>query len=150
MRVVLLHDVPGLGREGEVREVADGFGRNHLLPKRLAELATPALLKKAEAQQRAETRRQLLADAEMASLTQTMDGLELNVKARVGTQDRLYGAITSGDIAEEIHRLTGHDIDKRKIELDEPIRQLGEYEVSVRLSPELVPKVRVVVEEEKG
>lgn len=150
MRVVLLQDVPGLGREGEVREVADGFGRNHLLPKRLAELATPVLLKKVEAQQRAEARRQLLVDAEMASLAQTVDGLVLTVKARVGTQDRLYGAITSGDIVEEIHRLTGHDIDKRKIELEEPIRQLGEYEVSIRLSLELVPKVKVIVEEEKG
>jgi len=149
MRVVLLQDVPGLGKVGEVREVADGYGRNHLLPKRLAEFATPALLKKVEAQQRAEARRQLLADAEMASLAQTLEGLALTVKARVGTQDRLYGAITSGDIAEQIHRVTGHDIDKRNIQLEEPIRQLGEYEVSLRLSQEIVPKVRVIVEEEK-
>lgn len=150
MRVVLLQDVHGLGKVGEVREVADGYGRNHLLPKRLAEFAAPALLKKVEAQQRAEARRQLLADAEVASLAQTLEGLALSVKARVGSQDRLYGAITGGDIAEEIHRLTGHDIDKRKIELEEPIRQLGEYEVSVRLSQEIVPKIRVIVEEEKG
>lgn len=150
MRVVLLKDVPGLGKEGEVKEVADGYGRNHLLPKRLAEFATPALLKKAEAMQRAEARRQLTVDAEMVNLAHTLEGLALTVKARVGTEDRLYGTITSGDIAEEIHRLTGHDIDKRKIELEEPIRQLGKYEVSLRLSPEIVPKIRVIVEEEKG
>jgi large subunit ribosomal protein L9 len=150
MRVVLLQDVPGLGKAGEVREVADGYGRNHLLPKRLAEFATPTLLKKVEAQQRAEAQRQILADADMLSLAQTLEGLAITVKAKVGTQDRLYGAVTSGDIAEEIQRLTGHDIDKRKIELEETIHQLGEYKVLVRLSPELAPKIRVFVEEEKG
>jgi large subunit ribosomal protein L9 len=150
MRVVLLQDVPGLGAVGEAKEVANGYGRNFLIPKGLAEFASPAVLRRVEAQRQALVRRQLLADAEVVNLANTLEGLEVTVKARVGTMDRLYGAITSSDIAEGIHRLTGREIDKRRIELGEPIRQLGEYEVMVRLSKELVPKIRVIVEEEKG
>ncbi|MBE0415816.1 MAG: 50S ribosomal protein L9 [Dehalococcoidia bacterium] len=150
MRVVLLQDVSGVGKAGEVKEVADGYGRNFLLPKRLAEFASPSLLKRVEEQHQAQARRQLLADAELVSLAQTLEGLEVAVKAMVGAQNRLFGAITSSDIAEGIHRLTGQDIDKRKIELEEPIHFLGEYEVLVRLSKELLPKIKVIVEEEKG
>jgi large subunit ribosomal protein L9 len=146
MRVVLLQDVSGLGKAGEVREVADGYGRNFLLPKKLADFASPSLLKRVEEQRQAETRRQLVADAEFLSLAQALEGTEVVVKAKVGAQGRLYGAITSSDIAEGIHRVTGQDIDKRKIELEEPIHQLGQYEVVVRLSKELVPKINVVVE----
>lgn len=150
MRVVLLQDVPRLGKAGEVREVADGYGRNFLLPRGLAEFAFPSLLKRVEEQRHAEEQRHLLADAETAGLAQTLEGLTVIIKARIGAQDRLYGAITGGDIADEVHRLTGQDIDKRKIALDEPIHQLGEYEVSVRLSKELMPKIRVIVVEEKA
>ncbi|MFQ5924687.1 MAG: 50S ribosomal protein L9 [Dehalococcoidia bacterium] len=150
MRVVLLQDVPGLGRAGEVKDVASGYGRNFLLPRRLAEFATPAVLNRVEAIRQAEEKRQSQAEVEIVSLGQTLEGLEVVVKARVGAMDRLYGAITSGDIAEEIHRISGQDIDRRKIELEEPIRQLGEYEVLVRLSKELVPRIKVIVEEEKG
>lgn len=150
MRVVLVQDVSGLGEAGEVKEVADGYGRNFLLPRGLAEFASPSLLKRVEEQRHAEEHRQLLANAETVSLAQTLEGLVVTIKAKIGAQDRLYGAVTSGDIADEIHRLTGQDIDKRKIELDEPIHQLGEYEVSVRLSKELGPKVRVIVAEEKA
>ncbi len=150
MRVVLLQDVSGLGKAGEVREVADGYGRNFLLPKKLAEFASPSLLKRVEEQRQAETRRQLVADVEFLSLAQALEGTQVVVKAKVGAQGRLYGAITSSDIAEGIHRVTGQDIDKRKIELEEPIHQLGQYEVVVRLSKELVPKINVIVEGDNG
>jgi len=148
MKVVLLQNVAGLGEAGEVKEVADGYGRNFLLPKGLAEFVSPSLLKRAEEQRHAEERRQLTANAEMTDIAQTLEGLAVTIRAKIGAQDRLYGAITSGDIAEEVQRLTGQDIDKRKIELDEPIHQLGEYEVSVRLTKELVPKLKVIVAEE--
>ncbi|MCK4362118.1 MAG: 50S ribosomal protein L9 [Dehalococcoidia bacterium] len=148
MKVVLLQNVAGLGEAGEVKEVADGYGRNFLLPKGLAEFASPSLLKRAEEQRHAEERRQLTANAGMTDIAQTLEGLAVTIRAKIGAQDRLYGAITSGDIAEEVQRLTGQDIDKRKIELDEPIHQLGEYEVTVRLTKELVPKLKVIVAEE--
>jgi len=150
MKVVLLQDVARLGQAGEVKEVADGYARNFLLPKGLAEFASPSLLKRAEERRQAEARRQRLADAELAGLAQSLEGMVVSLKAKVGAQGRLYGAITAGDIADELHRVTGQDIDKKKIELEEPIHQLGEYEVVVRLSRELAPKIRVVVEEEKG
>jgi len=150
MRVILLQDVSGLGRAGEVKEVADGYGRNFLLPKKLAEFASPSLLKRIEEQHQAEARRQLVADTEFLSLAQALEGVEVVIKAKVGAQGRLYGAVTSSDIAEGILRVLGHDIDKRKIELEEPIHQLGQYDVVVRLSGELVPKIKVIVEGDNG
>ena len=148
MRVVLLQDVPRLGSVGEVRDVASGYARNFLLPRGLAEVATPAVMKRVEEIRKAEDKRQALLEADMMSLAQTLEGVEVTLKAKVGAQERLYGAITSGDIAEELGRVTGQDIDKRKIELEEPIRQLGEYEVLVRLSKEVAPTIKVVVAEE--
>jgi large subunit ribosomal protein L9 len=145
MKVVLLQNVAGLGTVGDVKEVAEGYGRNFLLPKGLAERATPDLMKRAEEMRRAEERRQLLADAEMAVYAETFEGLEVTIKAKAGAQDRLYGAITNADIAEEVQRITGQDMDKRKIELDEPIHKLGEYDVVVRISKELTPRLKVIV-----
>jgi large subunit ribosomal protein L9 len=145
MKVVLLQNVAGLGTVGEVKEVAEGYGRNFLLPKGLAERATPDLMKRAEDMRRAEERRQLLADAEMAVYAETFEGLEVTIKAKAGAQDRLYGSITNADIAEEVQRITGQDMDKRKIELDEPIHKLGEYDVVVRISKELTPRLKVIV-----
>jgi large subunit ribosomal protein L9 len=150
MRVILLQDVSGLGTAGEVKEVADGYGRNFLIPKRLAEFASPALLKRVEEQRQAIVRRRDMAETELITLADTLDGAEVVVKAKVGAQGRLYGAVTSSDIAEGIHRVIGQEIDKRKIELEEPIHQLGEYQVMVRLSKELVPSIKVVVEGENG
>lgn len=150
MRVVLLKNVSGLGEAGEVKEVSNGYGRNFLLPRGLAEFASPALMKRADERRKAEERRQQLASAEMEELAQTLEGLKVVIRAKIGAQDRLYGAVTSADIADEVQRLTGQDIDKRKIELSEPIHQLGEYEVPVKLSGDLVPKLKVVVEEERA
>jgi len=149
VRVVLLQEVPRLGKAGEVKDVASGYARNFLLPRGLAEFATPAAMKRVEEIREAEEKRQALLETEMVSLSQTVEGVEITLKAKVGAQERLYGAVTSGDIAEELKRVTGQDIDKRKIELEEPIRQLGEYEVLVRLSTEIAPKIKVVVTEEK-
>ena len=149
MKVVLLQDVPRLGSAGEVRDVADGYARNFLLPRGLAESATAAVLKRVEAQRGKEEKRQSQVEVGMASIAHTLDGAQITLKAKVGAQGRLYGSITSGDIAEELQRVLGLEIDKRKIEIEEPIRQLGECEIPVRLSKELVPKIKVVVEEEK-
>jgi ribosomal protein L9 len=102
-------------------------------------------MKRAEDMRRAEERRQLLADAEMAVYAETFEGLEVTIKAKAGAQDRLYGSITNADIAEEVQRITGQDMDKRKIELDEPIHKLGEYDVVVRISKELTPRLKVIV-----
>jgi large subunit ribosomal protein L9 len=149
MKVVLLQDVSRLGVVGEVKDVADGYARNFLLPNGLAEFATPAVLKRVEAERRKAEHRQAQVEVEIASVAHILDGAQITLKAKVGAQERLYGSITSGDIAEELQRVTGVEIDKRRIELEEPIRQLGEYDILVRLSREFVPTIKVVVEEER-
>lgn len=149
MKVVLLQDVTNLGRAGEVKEVADGYGRNFLLPRKLALLATSPALKIAEARLQADKRSQARSDAEVVELAQRLDGMVVSLSARAGAKDRLYGSITTADIAQKLYSISGIEIDKRKIELEEPLRQLGSYQVGIRLAKDVVPKLRVVVEEEK-
>ena len=149
MKVVLLQDVPRLGKRGEVKEVADGYGRNFLLPRKLALLANPSALKGIEAQLQKEAQRRKLFAAELAQLAQQLEGFSLPFKAKVITEGRLYGSIREVQIAQELSQLTGFEIEKGSIELGEPIQQLGSYEVTVKLAKDLTPKIRVIVEEEK-
>lgn len=145
MRVIFIRDVDRVGTAGEVKDVADGYGRNYLLPKGLAELATADGLKRADEYRQAEERRHQALNAEMKGVAGMLEGLEVSIKVKAGDKGRLYGSVTSADIAEEAQRLTGHDIDKRKVELHEPIHHLGEYDVTVKLSRDLAPVLKVVV-----
>jgi large subunit ribosomal protein L9 len=146
MRVVFLQDVPSVAKAGEVKEVADGYARNFLIPRKLALLARPHVLSQLETRETAEGGE----DAELTMLAQQIEGKEVGIKARVGAKDKLYGSITSADIAAELKNSTGLDIDKRKIELEEPIRQLGSYEVAIRLGKDILPKIKVSVTEEEA
>ena len=150
MQVVLLQDVAGLGSAGDIKEVADGYGRNHLIPRGLAQSASPGVMKRIEEQHRAGARRQEAAEAELSQLAEVLDGAEVVVKAKVGAQGRLYGAVTNSDVAEAIAEAIGHSIDKRRVELQEPIHQTGQYDVPVRLGKDLVPTVKVLVEADSG
>jgi len=145
MRVVFLQDVPHMAKAGEIKEVANGYARNFLIPKKLALLAKPQTLSQIGTPQRAEAR----DNTELMALAQQIEGKEINIKAKAGAKDRLYGSITSADIASELKSSTGLVIDKRKIELEEPIRQLGNYEVAIRLAKDILPKIRVSVTEEE-
>jgi large subunit ribosomal protein L9 len=149
MKIVLLKDVANVGRAGEVKEVADGYGRNFLLPKKLALLATPSALKVAEAQLQKEKEKEQRFAAEVTKLAQQLEGLLITFKEKASSEDHLYGSVRDSDIARELSQLTGLDIAKEKIELEEPIRQLGEYEVTVRFSQDLAPKIKVVVTREE-
>jgi large subunit ribosomal protein L9 len=146
MRVVFLQDVPKVAKAGEIKEVADGYARNFLIPKKLALLARPQAISQLETRGRTEARE----DTELTALAQQIEGKEVNIKAKAGAKDRLYGSITSADIAAELSKNTGLVIDKRKIELEEPIRHLGSYEVAIRLAKDIVPKIRVSVTEEEA
>jgi large subunit ribosomal protein L9 len=146
MKVVFLQDVPNVAKAGEVKEVASGYARNFLIPKKLALVATPQTLGQTEIVKRVKARE----NAELATLAQQIEGKEVTLKAKAGAKDRLYGSITSADIATELSKVTGLAIDKRKLELDEPIRQLGSYEVGIRLGKDTVPKIRVSVIEEEA
>ena len=149
MKVVFLEDVPSVARSGEIKEVADGYARNFLIPKKLAMIANSAAIKLAEARCRAKARQQAETEAELQELAKQIDGKEITLKARAGSKDRLYGSITSADIAAELEKSDGVVVDKRKIDLEEHIHQLGSYEITVRLGRDITPKVKVNVIEEK-
>ena len=149
MKVIFLEDVPNIARAGEIREVTNGYGRNFLIPRKLALPAKPQDMKAIEAQIKERARTAAKTETEMVELANQLDGKEITLKARIGQKDRLYGSITPADIASELESTTGSLIDKRKIELDESIRQLGSYEVPIRLAKDIVPKITVTVIEEE-
>ena len=142
MKVIFLEDLPNIAYAGEVREVADGYARNYLIPKKLAVVAKPGIANVVAA-------RQAKVITELTEMANKLEGVEISLKARAGAKDRLYGAITAADIAEELSKTAGLTIDKRKIELDKPIHQLGSYEVAIRLAKDIMPKIRVIVAEEE-
>jgi len=145
VKVIFIEDVPDVARAGDAKEVADGYGRNYLLPKKLAVLANSAASNVVEAQLKKVAVKRAQSEEEMAGLASKLEGVEITLKARTGAKDRLYGSITSADIADELSNSAGLVIDKRKIELEEPIRQLGSYEVTVRLTQDIAPVVRLAV-----
>lgn len=144
MKVIFLHDVPKVAEAGEVKEVADGYGRNFLIPQKLAVMATPSTLNTLKAQLKKEARSHAQTEEELTSLAHQLDGKEIALKAKVGAKEHLYGSITSSDIAAALQN-EGLVVDKRKIEIAEPIRQLGSYKVSIRLAKEIIPKINVKV-----
>lgn len=150
MKVIFLQDVPKVAKEGETREVADGYARNFLIPKKLALLAEPGAMNILEEQLKMRARTQAKTEAEINELASQLDGKEISLKARKGAKDRLYGSITTADIAVELEKGAGLIVDKRKIELAEPIRQVGNYEITVRLAKDVTPKIKVVVTEEEA
>jgi len=149
MKVVFLEDVPNVARAGEIKEVANGYGRNFLIPRKLALLARPEVMNTIEARIEKKARSQAQSETELIEVANQLDGREVFLEARAGGKDRLYGSITAADIASELERATGLTVDKRKIELDESIRQIGSYEVVIRLAKDIVPKIKVTVSEKE-
>lgn len=145
MKVVFLETVPGSGQAGEVKNVADGYARNYLLPRRLAAPATPENLRRAEAKGQTEARRQARLDAQAQAVATRLEGKSLTIAMRVGEQGRLFGSVTSQDIAQEVAKLAGQEIDHRQVVLEEPIRELGEYNVVLRLTRNVEATVPVAV-----
>jgi large subunit ribosomal protein L9 len=149
MRVVFLEDVPEVASAGEIKEVADGYGRNFLIPRNLAVLATSSVVNSVEVQRKINSKKDAQLKTEMLELAGQLEGKEIGLKAKVGAKDKLYGSITSADIASELEKATGLVIDKRKIELAEPIRQLGSYEIALKLTKDVEPKIKVTVTAEE-
>ena len=151
MKVIFLQDVPKVAKAGETREVADGYGRNFLIPKKLAQLANRTTLGALEAQLKIQARHQAEEEAKVVGLVEELDGKEITLKAKVGTTEHLYGSITSADIADELQKSYGVSVDKKKVEMAEPIRQLGSYEVAIKFGKDLMPKIKVnVIGEEES
>jgi large subunit ribosomal protein L9 len=147
MKVLLLKDVYKLGRAGDVKKVADGYGRNYLLPQRLAVLATAGAIKRAESiRVQATTQREAL-NTEMSGIASSLVGLVIGFPARAGETGKLYGSITTQMIADEISKKANVVVDKKDIEC-EPIRTLGEHKCVVRLTVDLNPEVKIIVHRE--
>lgn len=149
MKVIFIEDVPDVALAGEAKEVADGYGRNYLLPKKLAVLANSQASGIVEAQLKKVALKRAQAEKEMAEVATRLNGMEITLKAKVGEKERLYGSVTGADIAEQLSSSAGLDIDKRKIELDEPIRQVGSHEVTVRFTQDITAVITVTVEPDK-
>ena len=151
MKVIFLEDVSKVARAGETKEVADGYGRNFLIPRRLAVLANSSAANVVDAQLKKIARREAQTEAEMMELAKQLEGKEVILKTKTGVNDQLYGSITSADIADGLSSKTGIAIDKKKVELEEHIRQLGSYEITVRLFKDIAPriKIKVIAEEAK-
>jgi large subunit ribosomal protein L9 len=145
MKIILTKDVPKLGIAGTVQDVAPGYARNYLIPQGMAAVATRGTIKQVEERQAAEAKRIAKQEDELRGLAERISGMRLELHARVGEQGRLFGSITSADIAEQLTAQLGEEIDRRKIDLEEPIRTVGDHEVVVRLVGRLTPKIIVAV-----
>jgi large subunit ribosomal protein L9 len=146
MKVLLRADVENVGNKGDLVDVADGYARNYLVPRGLALRATPGHQKQADAMRRNRDARERRAREEAEALAAQFTGRTITIKARAGGEGRLFGSVTAVDIADAVAKQTGAEIDRRRIELDEPLKELGPAELRVRLHPDVVADLHVVVE----
>jgi len=147
MEVILKEDVVKLGSRGDVVKVAEGYGRNFLLPRRLAIEATAGNKKVIEQMRTAALRRSAKEKTQAEELSKQFDGLSLAFERRSGEHDQLFGSVTSADLAEALEK-KGFSIDRRKIQLHEPLKTLGEFTVPVRLHKDVTAHLKVVIEKE--
>ncbi len=147
MKVLLIKDVYKLGRAGDVKKVADGYGRNFLMPQKLAVLATPGALKTAEKiRAQAEVQRAQL-NSELKDLADHINGVILNFAAKAGETGKLYGSITTQDVAAALQEQTRYEVKRQQIDM-QPIRELGEFKAHVRLTIDLMPEIKIIVRRE--
>ena len=148
MEVILREDIEKLGNRGEVVKVAAGYARNFLIPKRLAVAATESNKKIVEQERQAHLRKETKLKGEAEDLAKIMEGVSVTIKQKAGENDQLFGSVTAKDVADAL-AARNFTIDRRKIQLDEPIKQLGEYKVPVRLHKDVTVEVTVLVAREE-
>ena len=149
MKVLFLQDVKGTAKAGDVKDVSEGFARNFLLPKSLAVPASAGALKNVAYQKQISVSKTQRIRSENETLSARLAEVKVDFKVKVGEQYRLFGSITSSDVAEAVEKALGQAIDKHKVILDEPIKHLGIYKVPIKVG-ELEPAVTVIVEDEAG
>lgn len=145
MKVILLKDVKGIGKAGEIINASDGHARNYLIPRGLAKEATEGGIKALEKQKAAEARKKQEELQAAKALAEKLSSLTVNLKGKAGEGGRLFGSITSKDIAEGLEKQHKIKIDKRKIQLDNPIRELGASFVEIKVYPEVTAKMKVEI-----
>ena len=147
MEVILRDDVSNLGTRGQVVKVAPGYARNFLIPKKLAVAATESNKKIVEQERQAHLRKEAKLQSEAQDLAKLVNGVSVTISQKAGENDQLFGSVTSKDVADAL-AVKGFTIDRRKIQLDEPIKSLGEFKVPVKLHKEVTAEVTVVVTKE--
>ncbi|MEN6481099.1 MAG: 50S ribosomal protein L9 [Anaerolineaceae bacterium] len=147
MKILLLKDVYKLGRAGDVKRVADGYGRNYLLPNGLAVLATPGAMKMTDSIREKAAERRAVLNKELGGIAEQVAKVKLAFATKAGETGKLYGSITTQMIADAINKKLGTEIERHQVEI-QPIRNLGEYKAHVRLTVDLVPEVKIVVHRE--
>jgi len=148
VQVILLKDIKRLGKAGDVKRVANGYARNYLIPRGLAAIATAQAIKQARERLAGENRRTQVEQTSAESLAEIVDKVTLTFGAKAGEKGTLYGSITNADIAARLEKEIGHAFDKRKVLLEQPIKELGTYTVEVKLMSNVTPTVTVVVEQQ--
>ena len=144
MKILLMKDVFKLGRAGDIKKVADGYGRNYLIPQGLAVLATPGAIKQADRIRAKAAERREVLNSELGGLAKTISNMRLLFPAKAGETDKLYGSITAQQVADAATQSTSFSIKRQQLEM-QPIRTLGEHTIAVRLTMDLVPEFTVVV-----
>jgi len=147
MRIILTQDIHDLGLEGDILDVANGYARNYLLPKGFALEATPQNLRFLETRRKKIEAKRLRAKEEAEQLKEKMEALELCFTHKAGEEGKLYGSVTAIDIAEELEK-QGIVVDRRKVVLERPIKEVGDFEVKVKIYPEVTATLRIKVEAE--
>lgn len=147
MKVVLLQDIKGNGKKGDVKEVSDGYARNFLFPRKLAREVTASVMNELTNKKSAEEHKKQLEWEQAEKIKSDIDGKKFVIKAKSGAGDRLFGSVTTKEIALVIEEETGYSIDRRKIALDRDIKQYGKYEVVLKIHSGISAGITVVVEE---
>ena len=150
MKIVLIDEVDNLGIAGDVRDVKDGYGRNYLIPQNLAVLATKGELARAESRRKVEVERRTRLNSQVEDVIDELQGQPVVLEVRVGPAGRLYGSVTASDIAEVVGQRVGQELDRRAVNLPQPIREVGDSEVRVRLAPDVFATLTVSVQPEGG
>jgi len=144
MKVLLIKDVYKLGHAGEVKRVADGFGRNFLLPQGLAVLATPGALKQSEKIRTEASKQRAIVNNEMGAIAEIIKNIVLAFPAKAGETGKLYGSISAQDVLTALKEKSGVEVKRQQIDM-QPIRVLGEHKAHVRLTMDLIPEIKVIV-----
>ena len=145
MKIVLRDDVDNLGRKGDLLEVADGYARNFLVPRGLALRASKGVVKQADAMRRSREAREVRDRGEAEEVAARLAGVRIEIRARAGEGGKLFGSVTSSDITDAVLAQSGVELDRRKLDLGEPLKEVGATEVSVRLHPEVSATIQVEV-----
>ena len=146
MQVLFLKDVKGVGHAGDIKEVAGGYAQNYLFPNNLAQQVTDGAVKQAQQLHDAAARKKERKALEAKTLADKVNGQVITFKARTGEGERLYGSITTADVATALSKAIGHEVDRKYVEIEHPIKTLGQHNVTVKIATGLTAKVTVVVE----